>query len=377
MLSIYLHIPFCQSKCDYCDFYSVAVPHPLFVSYPALLQQQLELATRQPEWQGPVRSVYFGGGTPSLLAVSDIATLLNGIDSHFGLAADAEISLEANPGGLSLAQLQGYRAAGVNRLSLGVQTLSDQSLQRLGRRHNRQDSLQAVALARQAGFANLSLDLMFALPGQTLPALQEELSRYLELDPEHFSCYGLTAEPGTPLGVAVHDGRTTLPDEELYAEAFLTLHDTLEAAGYDHYEIANYARPGFASRHNLVYWQRRAYLGLGAGAHSFSTAGWGQRRAVANDLAAYRAALQTGTDPAGLLETFNRRAAMAETLYLGLRTRQGVNDAAFAARFGSGVADAFPTAVAELANQLEHQDGHWSFRPQDWLLFDQLIQAFL
>ncbi len=377
MLSIYLHIPFCQSKCDYCDFFSVAVPHPLFDSYPALLQQHLELAARQPEWQGPVRSIYFGGGTPSLLAVTDVSSLLNNIDRAFGLAPDAEISLEANPGTLALTQLQGYRAAGVNRLSLGVQTLDDQSLQQLGRRHNRQDSLQAVSLARQAGFSNLSLDLMFALPGQTLPTLRKEILRYLELEPQHLSCYGLTAEPETPLGVAVHGGRTTLPGEELYAEAFLTLHDTLETSGYDHYEIANYARPGFSCRHNLGYWQRRPYLGLGAGAHSFSRSGWGQRYAVADDLAAYRTALNTNTNPASLLETFDRHAAMAETLYLGLRTRQGVNDTAFAARFGCGVADAFPTAVAELADRLEHQDNHWAFKPHDWLLFDQLIQAFL
>ncbi len=376
MLSIYLHIPFCQSKCDYCDFFSVAVPHPRFANYPALLHQHLELAARQPEWQGPVHSVYFGGGTPSLLTASDIAALLNSIDNGFGLATDVEISLEANPGTLSLAQLQGYRAAGVNRLSLGVQTFDNQLLQQLGRRHDAQDSRQAVMLARQAGFANLSLDLMFALPGQTLPALREEIRNYLELAPQHFSCYGLTAEPDTPLGAAVRNSHTTLPDEELYADAFLTLHDALESAGYRHYEIANYAQADFACRHNLVYWQRQPYMGLGAGAHSFCDIDWGQRRATANDLDAYHAALQTNTDPAETLETFNRQTAMAEALYLGLRTRQGVSEEAFRTRFGTGVASAFPSALTELANRLELQDGYWRFRPHDWLLFDRLIQAF-
>ena len=376
MLGLYLHIPFCRRKCPYCDFFSVEGHAAQLRGYPALLRRHLAWAAGH-DWHGPVDTVYFGGGTPSLLSARAVGGLLSAIDQRFGLTSAAEITLEANPGTVTAARLRDYRAAGVNRLSLGLQSLDVGQLLTLGRLHDAAHGVRAVKLARQAGFTNLSLDLIFALPGQTLSDLDAELDRYLDLAPEHLSCYGLTAEPDTPFHHRVQAGELQLPDGEFYAEAFLLLHERLTAAGYAHYEIANYARPGQACRHNLGYWGRRPYLGLGAGAHSFRDSGWGERWAVPPDLVAFGEALQKRQEPAEQLETFDRAGAMSETLYLGLRTRMGVNDAAFQARFGSTVAEVFPAAVAQLRPWLTREDGYWRMTVAGWLLFDRLIQEFL
>ena len=377
MLSVYLHIPFCKSKCPYCDFFSVAENHPVFAEYPALLEQHMTLAIRRQDWSGPVSTIYFGGGTPSLLDPASVGAVLSAIDRQLGIADDAEISMEANPGTLSPGRLKGYRTAGVNRLSLGLQTQNPRQLRSLGRLHGRTENRQAVQWARQAGFHNLSLDLMFALPGQTLSDLQADISEYTHLSPEHLSCYGLTAEAGTPLDVSVRQGRVVLPDGDSYAESFLCLHEGLEDAGYQHYEIANYARPGFTCRHNFGYWQRQSGLGLGAGAHSFRPLGWGERWTVANDLDAYRSAVRHDRYPSELLERYDRRTAMGETLYLGLRTRNGVEERQFQETFGITVAEAYPEEIRQLSPQLECRDGVWRFQPESWLLFDRLIQGFL
>lgn len=378
MNSLYLHIPFCLSKCLYCDFFSTdQYTAAELGDYVSLLQGHLELACSLAPPRTPFSSVFFGGGTPSLLEPAAVDHLLTVVDQRFGIAADAEISLEANPGTLSPARLEGFRAAGVNRLSLGLQTQNPGMLRQLGRPHSPADGLQAVRWARQAGFDNLSLDLMFSLPGQTLTDLLEDVRVYLNQAPEHFSCYGLTAEAGTPLAASVARGGVLLPDGDFYADAFLCLHEELEAAGYAHYEIANYARPGCFCRHNLGYWQRQPCLGIGAGAHSFCSVGWGERWAVPAALAEFRSAVAAGRNPAKFLERFDRRGAMGETLYLGLRTAQGVDEQRFRERFGAGVAECFPKQVEQLAAHLACHDGAWRFRPQSWLLYDHLIQSFL
>lgn len=376
MLGLYLHIPFCRRKCPYCDFFSVEGHAAQLRSYPALLRRQLAWAAGH-GWRGPVDTVYFGGGTPSLLSTRAVGSLLSAIDQRFGLASDAEITLEANPGTVTAARLAGYRAAGVNRLSLGLQSLDPRQLATLGRLHSREEGLQAVRHARSAGFTNLSLDLIFALPGQSLATLDEELDRYLDLAPEHLSCYGLTAEPDTPFHHRVQAGELQLPDGEFYAEAFLRLHERLTAAGYAHYEIANYARSGQACRHNLGYWGRRPYLGIGAGAHSFREIGWGERWSVPPDLVSFDAALRRREEPAERIEGFERSGAMSETLYLGLRTSRGVDDADFHIRFGCTVAEAFPAEVAQLRPWLALEEGCWRISVAGWLLYDRLIQAFL
>ena len=376
MAGLYLHIPFCLQKCPYCDFYSEEACDATIQGYPDLLKQHLAWATKQ-GWSEPFDTVYFGGGTPSLLAPEAVAGILQAVNQALGLTKNVEVTLEANPGTVSQRSLAGYRSAGVNRLSLGLQTCNDSQLTLLGRRHNRQEGLDSFKWARDVGFDNLSLDLMFALPGQTTAELEEDLHTYLELAPEHLSCYGLTAEPETPLQQRIISGEMTLPDEEFYADAFMLIHDQLDSAGYVHYEIANYARDGHTCRHNLGYWQRRSYLGIGAGAHSFNDVQWGSRWEVPADLAAYRQALYNRQEPVECLEKFDRESALSETIYLALRTRQGINDTELQQRFGCTLQDAFPEAIAASTQWLFNDHGRWSLTPSGWLLFDRLILPFL
>ena len=376
MAGLYLHIPFCRRKCPYCDFYSEVACDAATQEYPDLLKRHLAWATEQ-GWSGPVDSIYFGGGTPSLLTPAAIADILQAVKQTLGQTTEAEITIEANPGTVSQQSLTGYRRAGVNRLSFGLQSCNDNHLVHLGRLHDRQEGLNAFHWARSAGFDNISLDLMFSLPGQTTAELEEDLRSYLELAPEHLSCYGLTAEPETPFQQQLAAGTLSLPDEEFYADAFMLVHEQLTSAGYEHYEIANYARDGYTSRHNLGYWQRRPYLGIGAGAHSFQNLQWGSRWEVAADLAAYRQALHDQQEPMTFLETFDRKSALSETIYLALRTSQGITDAELQDRFGCTLREAFPEAVTASRQWLVNDDGRWTLTPAGWLLFDRLILPFL
>jgi oxygen-independent coproporphyrinogen-3 oxidase len=376
MSGLYFHIPFCSSKCPYCDFFSIESSGHDLSAYAELLTKQLDWSMAN-GWCRSIDTIYFGGGTPSLLSPNTIAGLLQTVSQKFELAHDAEVTLEANPGTVSPQSLAGYRSAGINRLSLGLQTCNDKQLANLGRLHNRQEGFNAFIWARDAGFDNLSLDLMFALPGQTSNELKEDLQAYLELAPEHLSCYGLTAEPQTPLGQRVASGSLKLPNEDFYADAFMLMHEKLTAAGYQHYEIANYARDGYACRHNLGYWQRRPYLGIGAGAHSFCAELWGSRREVPADLASYRQALDDGQEPTKHLETFDRETALRETIYLALRTRNGITDKDLQQRFGTTLQETFPEAIVASTEWLINNNGRWSLTPSGWLLFDRLILPFL
>jgi oxygen-independent coproporphyrinogen III oxidase len=376
-VGLYLHVPFCRRKCPYCDFFSLPATPELLHEYPALVVRQLELAQTSGDWPGPLASVFFGGGTPSLLSPAAIGCLLDAAEQRFGFCDGAEISLEANPGTVTEASLAGYRAAGVNRLSLGVQSLSPTNLALLGRIHSAGEAVQALRWARRAGFASVSGDLIFALPGQNAAAALADVDQLLQLGPEHLSCYGLALEPGTALQHAVASGQLTLPDENGYADIYLALHERLAAAGFEHYEISNYARPGHACRHNLNTWQRGSYLGLGPGAHSFLARDWGIRLAVPGDWPRYRRRLTAGKNPAEILEVLDRSGAMTETLYLGLRCAAGVDENQFRRRFGLGLAEAFPTAWQKTAPRLHCRRGHWSLEASDWLIFDTLISAFL
>ena len=374
MLGLYLHIPFCLRKCPYCDFFSVPHRGTMVADYVQWLIDDMRQAAGR--WPGPVSTLFFGGGTPSLLAPNDVARLLEEVNRLYGLTADVEITLEANPGTLDPGKLAGYRMAGVNRLSIGLQSLDDRRLKLLGRLHDVATGLQAVHDARSVGFDNISCDLMFAVPGQTPEDLLADLDRLLLLEPEHVAVYGLTVEDGTPFATLQASNELTLPDEDAYVAAYRLLHDRLTAAGYDHYEVSNFARPGKRCQHNQRYWQRQAVLGVGAGAHSYRADGWGSRWAVPNDLDGYRADLQAGRDPSHLIENFDRQTAMIETLYLGLRTLKGVDDLAFSDRFGCRVDEAFAQAVERCRPQLQKVDGHWRFDLDGWLLFDSLILNF-
>lgn len=375
MTGLYLHIPFCLRKCPYCDFFSIPDHTGTAVGeYVEWLTADLHQAREGNP--GPISTLFFGGGTPSLLTPAEVAVLLEQIDRHYGVTTDIEITLEVNPGTLDAGKLAGYRRAGVNRLSIGLQSLDDNRLNRLGRLHDAATGLQAVRDARAAGFDNLSCDLMFAVPGQTAADLGADLDRLLELEPEHVAVYGLTIEAETPFADLQASGKLELPAEDAYVAAYRLLHERLSANGYEHYEISNFARPGHRCRHNQRYWQRESVLGLGAGAHSFHDGGWGRRLAIPNDLSSYRADLQAGRDPARLIEEFDRQGAMIETMYLGLRTADGVDDLAFAGRFGCRVDEAFPQAIKSCSPQLQKSGNRWRFDLDGWLLFDTLVLNF-
>jgi oxygen-independent coproporphyrinogen-3 oxidase len=262
-LALYVHVLWCVRKCPYCDFNSHALREPLDEeAYLGALLADLE---RDAHLAGgrPVDSVFIGGGTPSLVSGAFVGRLLESVDRRLGLAAGAEITLEANPGAAEAGRFRDYRTAGVNRLSLGVQSLDDRHLAALGRIHGRAEALAAVDLARAAGFANLNLDLMHGLPGQTVGEALAELAGVLALGPEHVSWYQLTIEPNTAFAAAP----PAVPDEDQVAEMEESGFSMLAAAGYEHYEVSAHARPGFRCRHNLTYWEFGDYLGIGAGAH--------------------------------------------------------------------------------------------------------------
>ncbi len=265
--SLYIHIPFCARKCAYCDFASYPNEEARWEEYLWALRQELEKWAARLDGR-EIATVFIGGGTPSLLPAKAIEGLMRDVRRLFTVAEDAEISMEANPGTLTAEKLSAYKRAGINRLSLGVQSFDDGLLSALGRIHTADDAREAVRLAREAGFENINLDLMYALPGQTEAQWQATLSAAVALGVEHISAYSLIVEEGTPMAARVESGEAILPEDEAVIAMQRTAIDTLAAAGYARYEISNYAKTGRACRHNLVYWLRGDYLGVGCAAHS-------------------------------------------------------------------------------------------------------------
>ena len=372
---LYLHVPFCLRKCAYCDFFSTAETNPWLANWHQLLCRHLALPTPR---ETRLTSLFFGGGTPSLLSVAQVDAVLKAVRQQFTLAPEVEISLEANPGTLDQAKLAGYRALGVNRLSLGVQSFNDEMLGFLGRIHSAEQARHAFDWARAAGFDNISLDLMFAVPGQKLADLHQDIAQLLVLNPEHVGIYGLSIEPGTPLQSLRAQDLIDEIAEETYVGFYHQIHTALGNAGYEHYEISNFARAGYRCRHNLGYWQRKTCLAAGAGAHGFDAAGNGLRYEIPADLDNYRRELEAGRDPAMLLEKFTPAQAMSETLYLGLRTADGIDSQEFRHQFGQRPEQVFARAFEHIAPWVESTTaGRHRLNLDGWLIYDQLIQHFL
>lgn len=333
--SLYIHVPFCRAKCRYCAFFSEPVREGALEAYVPLLLEEMALwAGRLGRLQVP--TVFFGGGTPSLLPPESLAQILDALRTHFDLAPDAEISLEANPESASLEFLRAARTLGVNRLSLGVQSFRDDELFLLGRPHTARQAWEAATRARAAGFANLGLDLIWGLPGQRESQWLETLRRAIELAPEHLSCYGLSLEPGTPLAEAPEAERQLPPEREL-ARMYVHTGDLLEDAGYLQYEISNYARLGLACRHNQACWEGRDYLGLGpAAASTLGNLRWTN----AEDLRVWAELVRTrqiGQGDRGGRETLSPETLAQERLMLALRTAKGLDLAAYRAMSGQNL----------------------------------------
>jgi len=323
MPSLYVHIPFCERKCAYCDFYSLE-SMALKERFLGALETEIALVPASGE---RATTLYFGGGTPSLLSGEELARIMRGLAARFPLAPEAEITLEANPGTVTVETLSAYRALGVNRLSIGVQSLAAEDLRFLGRIHGREEARASVAMARRAGFSNVSIDLIYSLPGQTLEAWDATLRGALALGPDHVSAYSLIVEEGTPLGRSVAAGAVTPNAEETEATLYEHTMAVMRAEGFEHYEVSNYARPGFRSRHNSAYWTGDEYIGFGPSAHSYTPPGGGAacgaagavRRANVAALGAYCEALGRGKLPVAMREELTEADAANERIFLGLR----------------------------------------------------------
>ena len=388
-------MPFCLKRCRYCDFNTYSGLLPLREAYVAVLRQEIRWqAATYPEIEAT--TLYFGGGTPSLLSAEMVRDVVCDVRHHFALPEDAEVTLEANPGTVDANSLTALYAAGVHRLSLGVQSAHDDELAMLGRIHTWGDAVDAVKAARQAGFANVSVDLMFGLPGQTLSRWEQTLARVLALEPEHLSLYALTLEPGTPLADAVEEGALPLPDPDLAADMYDLASEHLQRAGFWQYEISNWARgvsfpdaiwalpPGgrteaigpWISRHNLVYWRNDPWLGVGAGAHS-----WLRRRRWSNVLhpTAYIEEGRRGHWTVIGAETISPVLEQGETLMMGLRLAEGVTEGRFRERFGVGIAESYGETLTELfeVGLIEGGGGRVRLSARGRLLGNRVFGAFL
>ena len=367
-LGLYLHIPFCRSKCIYCDFYSLPSAEDQMDRYVSALCRHLKETAPQAA-PYTVDTVYFGGGTPSYLGGKRLARLMRAIHKHYHVAKDAEVTLEANPD--SLGDWRAVRAlgrAGFNRLSLGVQSADDGELKALGRIHTFAQVKEAVAAARKGKIKNLSLDLIYGLPGQTLEGWKRTLEEAAALEPEHLSCYGLKVEEGTPLWRRRE--ALTFPDDDLQADMYLWTVAYLAQWGYEQYEISNFAKPGFLSRHNMKYWTLGEYAGFGPGAHSDFG---GVRYAFVRDLGAYCAGVESGGPILSEREEIDGRERDREYLMLGLRTAAGISRRAFESRCRRSF-DPVEKALAPLegAGYALRQGDGWRLTPEGCAVSHQL-----
>lgn len=373
---LYIHVPFCIRKCHYCAFISGNPEHNALMEYPALLLRELQLHTADSE---PLASVYFGGGTPSLLQPQQLAGLLEGIRTHTGIREEAEITLEANPGTVTAVSLKEFHAAGINRISLGIQSFDDHFLETLGRIHSVEQSRQAFLDARKAGFTNISIDLIHSLPGQSLDQWRSELLHAIALSPEHISIYGLTVEDGTHFASIYPPDSPELTDDDLSADMFELADKLLTASGFEHYEIANYARPGCRSQHNSSYWRRDGYLGMGVAAHSFMHDGYGVRFSNPDNLDEYRQGVTSGKLARIDEQKLTLDDAMAEYMFLGLRLSDGVDLRAFEREFGRSLESAYGPVAADLERLglVVQKKGILALTLKGMLLSNQVFARFL
>jgi oxygen-independent coproporphyrinogen III oxidase len=341
--ALYVHIPFCASRCFYCDFTTFVAPAALRDAYVDQLCREFELLA--PLTTQPLDSVFFGGGTPTLLSPEQLERVLCALRDTFAVAPDAEFTFEANPGTVTAEKLLSMRRYGVNRLSFGAQSLNDRLLMAIGRLHDADTVLDSVKLAQSSGFNRINVDLMFGLPDQSLDDVNESVDGLLALGIEHVSAYWLKVEAGTPFAAWQAQGALPLPGEDAEADMYEAVRTRLRRAGYRHYEVSNFARPGGESRHNLVYWHNLPYLAAGVGAHGYLA---GLRYENVSALPAYAKALQSGTRPIEAQTPVSPAAYAEDTMMLGLRLAEGVSRQVFKARHGVDMDEVFRDPIMGL-----------------------------
>lgn len=349
---LYIHIPFCRSRCSYCDFATGIYQGELAARYVRALVE--EISTSRHAGAG-VDTIYFGGGTPSLLTPSQLDLILSALQRQFDIDSGAEVTLEMNPGTVSRDQLRLFRKLGVNRASFGAQTFDDAELAKLGRSHSSADTFKTFHELREAGFDNVSFDLIAGLPGQTLDGWQRNIEQSLALQPEHLSFYLLEVHSGTPLADHIRRGLQPVPDEDLAAVMYEWMIERAAAAGYEHYEISNLCTPGFSSRHNTKYWTGAAYYGFGCSAHSFD--GGARRWSNQRDVLRYVENVEQGASPVVEEQELTEADLRAEALFLGMRMMRGVDVREYSELFGVDL-------------RAEHQDDLDRFREAGLVEFD-------
>lgn len=384
--SLYFHIPFCTHRCAYCDFNTYAGQEGLIPAYVEALRNEIQSVGQSASRSLPVGTIFFGGGTPSLLTSSQFAAIFRQISETFELLPDLEATLEANPGTVSQGDLQALHHAGLNRISFGVQSANPEELRMLERAHTFLDVINAVVWAREAGFDNLNLDLIYGLPEQSLLRWQDTVERALALRPEHLSLYALTLEHGTPFGRWASRGLLPIPDPDLAAEMYEWSSERLAAAGYLQYEISNWALPGKECRHNLQYWRNLDYFGLGAGAHGYVNS------VRYSNVLRIKTYIERLADSGSVARRFPLSAAavnqhantaredMQETLMTGLRlTRQGVSALEFHERFARELGEAFGREIEDLLRLglLEWSDDILRLTSRGRLLGNQVFMRFV
>ena len=392
-ISLYIHIPFCKTKCPYCDFNTYQGIESLIKPYAEALSVEVRLwgtSLSHPK----VNTIFFGGGTPSYIPLDLMDKLLSSVRDSFETVASAEITIEANPGDLNIQGLLQLLKMGVNRLSIGVQSLDDSLLTMLGRRHTADEAVEAYDLARQAGFQRVNLDFMYGLPNQTVEQWEDTMTRVLELAPPHLSLYGLTLEKGTPLERWVKEGALPQPDPDIAADMYSIARESLEEAGYTHYEISNWEMPGQRSLHNMAYWLNQPYLGVGPGAHSHlcghrfwdvspprlyiqRVQAWASKGAAPIETLDHETL--KSISPVEDSETIVPDLEMAETMFLGLRLLEGISIEEFKHRFSVDPLELYGPQIKELQEEglLEQADGRLRLTTKGLFLSNQVFMRFL
>ncbi|MBN1348522.1 radical SAM family heme chaperone HemW [candidate division KSB1 bacterium] len=359
---LYVHVPFCAKKCLYCNFYSVIGTAPQIQDYATALQQEIDLFSNRAVWKTQQFStIYFGGGTPSLLPPHQISSILVKLTNSFSFASSPEITLEANPESTSRQHLKLYRGMGFNRINIGIQSFFPHSLELLGRIHNVQQATSSIRHARLSGFDNIGIDLIFGIPGQTFTEWETCLETALAFEPEHISTYSLTLEKGTALTHLIESGTYRNVDEESERRQYLHAIDFLSAHGYEHYEISNFARTGFRSVHNQLYWNRAPYLGLGPSAHSFYP---NIRYSNFSDLVTWHTQVRKGRRPVEMMERLSPDQQMLEWIFLGLRKREGFRVSDFNDRFKVNFEQKYRAVLKKLNDRHRRDDA------EPFLVFD-------
>lgn len=343
--SLYVHIPFCASKCYYCDFNSYVSTGEVMDRYLDGLEQEIGLLAKEMSWE-PLQTVFFGGGTPTMFNSKQTERMLSILNRNFSLAEGAEVSVEANPGTVTPDKLRILKEGGVNRLSFGVQSFNDLILKKLGRLHDSITVYESFELARKAGFDSINLDLMFGLPGQTLDIFQDTLNRIIDLGPEHISAYSLKVEEGTPFAVWQERGKLQLPPEEDELEMYDRIIAQLQTNGYEMYEISNFAKPGHECRHNQVYWRNEPYLAAGAGAHGYVN---NVRYVIEPNVPSYIETSVSGKRPVIEHEEIEEPIRREDTMILGLRLLRGVDYSRFREKHGISMHEVFGSEIDKMA----------------------------